>query len=103
MPTELKPCPFCGGHAILCKEHEVDIYADIETALVKCDCCGANTGAYFTNGVYGTTTTVQDAINAWNRRSLPRKTKREIVNKHAELTAARRKLYANKEKQNDQT
>lgn len=70
MPTELKPCPFCGGHAILCKEHEThELGYEIKTAFVKCDCCGANTGAYYTNGVYDTTTTVQDVINAWNRRS----------------------------------
>lgn len=73
MPTELKPCPFCGGHAILCKEHEThELGYEIKTALVKCDCCGANTGAYYVNGVYDTTTTVQDVINAWNRRDAPK-------------------------------
>ena len=69
MPTELKPCPFCGGAAITCKETDFGRLGEERKAVaVKCYCCGANTGYYFINGAYGTTTTVQDVINLWNRR-----------------------------------
>jgi Lar family restriction alleviation protein len=47
---ELKPCPFCGGNAIL--------YA-AGIPYVRCDNCGTQTTAY---------QTPDHAITAWNRR-----------------------------------
>ena len=48
---ELKPCPFCGGTAIL---------YDAGIPYVRCDTCGTQTTAY---------QTPDEAIAAWNRRS----------------------------------
>ena len=67
--TTLKPCPFCGGPAVLCKELEPDGYCSYKVAYVKCDECGANTGKYIIDGYYGINATVRDAIKAWNRRT----------------------------------
>lgn len=66
--SKLKPCPFCGGEAILCKELEPDGYCSYKVAFVECDVCGAKAGKYIIDGYYGTNETTRDAINAWNRR-----------------------------------
>lgn len=71
MPSELKPCPFCGGVG---KEKVCDgigsYYADIGTEvfhgrkmtcyLIKCNRCGIRTKAYLTR---------RGVFNAWNRRA----------------------------------
>lgn len=67
MQAKLKPCPFCGGEAVLIKDLQPDGYCSYKTATVKCQACGCNTGAYIIDGHYGITT-VQDAIEAWNSR-----------------------------------
>lgn len=51
MSNELKPCPFCGGEAILIKGY---------FCWVRCDYCGAETVAE---------TSTTEAIAAWNRRA----------------------------------
>lgn len=66
--SDLKPCPFCGGEAILCKDLKPDGHCSYKVAYVKCQDCGCNTGAYIIDGYYGVKTTVNDAIKAWNRR-----------------------------------
>ena len=70
MAAELKSCPFCGGEAVLCKDLVYDGNS-YKTAIVKCKDCGCNTGAYIIDGYWGIASTVQDAINAWNRRAEP--------------------------------
>jgi Lar family restriction alleviation protein len=47
---KLKPCPFCGGEAVLIKGY---------FCWVKCDYCGAETVAE---------TSTTEAVDAWNRR-----------------------------------
>lgn len=68
MPSELKPCPFCGGAAVLIKERKDDGYVSYETHYVECVECYARSKRYITDGYYGATTTVKDVINAWNKR-----------------------------------
>lgn len=65
---ELKPCPFCGGEAILSKEEIPDGNISYHTARIKCDDCGCATRQYIIDGYYGSTDTVADCINAWNDR-----------------------------------
>lgn len=68
---ELKPCPFCGGKAVVkvC-DGAGQYYADIGTevlfgrkmtrCLIRCERCGVKTEAHLTrHGVF----------NAWNRRA----------------------------------
>lgn len=57
--TELKPCPFCGGEAILSKKGS---YYSIE-----CDKCGCGTklcGSY----MYSNEKNRKEAAKRWNRR-----------------------------------
>jgi Lar family restriction alleviation protein len=57
MATELKPCPFCGGSAIL-----VELPRSKKTfAKCKNNCCEQNIFCK----------TRDEAIEAWNRRSEP--------------------------------
>jgi hypothetical protein len=46
--VELKPCPFCGGHASVCHDE-----------WIACDACGAMTGSKDETG---------EKVAAWNRR-----------------------------------
>lgn len=65
---ELKPCPFCGGEAELCKSYGSDDKVYYHTAYVRCSRCHAKTKTVITDGYYGTTSTTRDVINDWNRR-----------------------------------
>lgn len=58
----IKPCPFCGGEAILDETNENEVF-------VGCCNCYALTGLYCYK---------QDAIDAWNRRIEPTFTPDEI-------------------------
>lgn len=62
MSFRLKPCPFCGGKAILDETNENEVFVG---------CCNryAHTGLYCYE---------QDAIDAWNRRVMPTFTPDEL-------------------------
>lgn len=53
--TELKPCPFCGGEAII-----TDVVCYMTIPGVECTSCTAM--------VVGDET-IEEAIDAWNRRT----------------------------------
>ena len=55
MATELKPCPFCGGEAMII------VLPHARKRFVKCknQCCEQNTNF----------NTREEAIEAWNRRA----------------------------------
>lgn len=63
MFEELKPCPFCGGEAVLHVNNGV---------MVVCKKCGCrtNTGIDYWNPIYGyQSRSVDEVIEAWNRRA----------------------------------
>ena len=62
MNDELKPCPFCGGKAILDETNENEVF-------VGCYDCYAHTGLYCYK---------QDAIDVWNKRAQPEFTLDEL-------------------------
>lgn len=54
----LKPCPFCGGQAVVQEMH----YSMLQSEnFVKCINCGAESSRYYDD--------IHSAIKAWNRRS----------------------------------
>lgn len=54
---KLKPCPFCGGQAIVQEMH----YSMLQSEnFVKCVNCGAESSRYYDD--------MHSAIKAWNRR-----------------------------------
>jgi Lar family restriction alleviation protein len=62
MSEKLKPCPFCGGQAVLHKaERESFLMAKtIFLSQISCASCGVNTGVFKEE---------DNAIKAWNRRT----------------------------------
>ena len=70
MPNELKPCPFCGGEAVL--YHQSSKYTEHDGDFVYCfRGCGGRTKLFECyNGTVKThKETEQEAIAAWNRRA----------------------------------
>ena len=59
MPNELKPCPFCGGEAVVTTKTE-RIYNTFETFfLVRCKSCGCETSTSYEK---------QIVIDKWEKR-----------------------------------
>lgn len=67
--TELKPCPFCGGEALL--YHQSSKYTDYDGDYAYCMKCGCRTKLFECfNGTGKTHTDTEiEAMNAWNRRA----------------------------------
>lgn len=64
--SELKPCPFCGGEAILCKSFSPDGNYLYDTVHVMCTSCHCRTKDFMTSIHYDNVYKV--AIDAWNMR-----------------------------------
>ena len=71
MPTELKPCPFCGGEAVLVRENKSNEGHLYDLAAIKCRSCACNSGTYLIDIRANTETAIQRLINAWNKRTQP--------------------------------
>ena len=68
--TRLKPCPFCGGEAVL--YHQSSKYTDYDGDYVYCfRGCGSRTKLFECYNGTGKTheDTEKEAIEAWNRRA----------------------------------
>jgi Lar family restriction alleviation protein len=67
--NELKPCPFCGGEAVL--YHQSSKYTDYDGDYVHCMHCGCRTKLFECFNGTGKTheDTEREAVNAWNRRA----------------------------------
>ena len=60
--TELKPCPFCGGFAV--------VQALYGGAYIECGTCGCSTQRFIE---------IDDAIKAWNNRPNPSHTETSTI------------------------
>ena len=60
MNDELKPCPFCGSKGVIIPIY--DTWRGEYRGYIVCSMCGARTREYADYEV-------DDAINAWNRRT----------------------------------
>ena len=72
MQYELKPCPFCGGEAIIQENYKMYVKHNVEkVALVKCKECHAKTKGILLSK-YGKTShsrqAEREAVKLWNRR-----------------------------------
>lgn len=63
--TELKPCPFCGGKAMI-KTSVAILNPKCATAMCYCEKCNASGKLFEDNNHDGTF--IYEAIEAWNRR-----------------------------------
>lgn len=66
---KLKPCPFCGGEAVM--YHQSSKYTDYDGNFVHCLECGCRTKLFECLGNTGKThaDTKKEAGNAWNSRT----------------------------------
>lgn len=60
---ELKPCPFCGGEAVLKKEYS--LFTPYANVIILCSECGATINGVVASENYCAN---DKAIEAWNRR-----------------------------------
>ena len=59
---ELKPCPFCGGKAIISSSTQDNRF------FARCTRCAASIGVILYNGWRPTFNGREDAADAWNNR-----------------------------------
>lgn len=64
----LKPCPFCGGDAIIDTATRPDGGCHYTVKYVKCQRCGAKTKEKICNGYYGEDCSDKEIAELWNRR-----------------------------------
>ena len=66
---KLKPCPFCGGEAVM--YHQSSKYTDYDGNFVHCLKCGCRTKLFECLGNTGKThyDTIKEATMAWNTRT----------------------------------
>jgi Lar family restriction alleviation protein len=69
--AELKPCPFCGGKAVM---HDQQVAEDCVETWVECDDCGVRT-----DPVEGAYSERPAAAYSWNRRAPLGDTKRDYT------------------------
>ena len=72
MKTNLKTCPFCGGQAVIERNHRAFIDGvSTRVAFVRCKSCNARTSRFKLED-YGCTShssvAVQKAMEVWNTR-----------------------------------
>lgn len=92
MGLELKPCPFCGGRAGLVTRIIKKPAFCSEGAQVICGECRAS-GRLFLEvfcRASGENIHTLLAINAWNTRFPPKKSKKEIIQRNQEINQARK-------------
>lgn len=65
---KVKSCPFCGGEAEVESVEKYGFGISYKECRVVCTTCKAGTRVFIVDSCYGSTGTVQDAINAWNKR-----------------------------------
>ncbi len=76
--TDLKPCPFCGGEAMIRKRDEGWKHGHItDSFAVKCTKCGASLPPFESDiwidrhgSVHTDTNGYEDALKAWNGREV---------------------------------
>lgn len=66
--SQLKPCPFCGGKAVIINETEYAGGCHYETVCVKCVDCGASTCRKVSDGYYELYCSDEEIAEMWNRR-----------------------------------
>ena len=71
MMTELKPCPFCNGHAKINTKHKsAGMDGSYVNWIIYCEKCGAMLSRP-ADGFYGRKALTEDeAIESWNRRAM---------------------------------
>ena len=69
--VELKPCPFCGGNAILAHDH-----TGLGMSYIRCECCGIES-VHFIKSFEVASDDL--AIKYWNRRTDPTENGKDVM------------------------
>lgn len=64
----LKPCPCCGGRAVIEENRKNDGYCSYNTLRVRCCECGLQTNSFISDGYYGSKHSPEEVAELWNKR-----------------------------------
>ena len=68
MDIILKPCPFCGGKALMKTSEQYDGQCHYKVKYVECNECYIQTQKRISDGYYGCSCTDEEIAEIWNRR-----------------------------------